>query len=94
MMVSFPVSEWPTRRLPCDPMHRGLDYIAANSITLSRGAADAGACGFFLSAMRAVVRFTAPRFVRQLIYFTQHEIVSRKARSELGIDTPTIRFRS
>jgi hypothetical protein len=39
-MVSFPVSEWPTRRLPCYPMHRGLDYIAANSITLSRGAAD------------------------------------------------------
>jgi len=54
----------------CHPTRRGLNYIAANSITLSRGAADAGACGFFLSAMRAVVRFSAPRFVRQLIYFT------------------------
>jgi hypothetical protein len=50
---------------------------------------------FFLSAMCDVARFSAPRFVRQLIYFTQHEIVSRKrkARSALGIDTPTIRFR-
>jgi hypothetical protein len=72
-----------------------LDYIAANSITLSRGAADAGACGFFLSAVRVIVRFSAPLFVQQLIYFTQHEIVSRKrkAQSELGIDTPMIRFR-
>jgi hypothetical protein len=80
----------------CHPTRRGLNYIAANSITLSRGAADAGACGFFLSAMRAVVRFSAPRFVRQLIYFTQREIVSRKhkARSALGIDTPKIPFRS
>jgi hypothetical protein len=26
-------SECVTRRLPCHPMHRGLNYIAANSIT-------------------------------------------------------------
>ena len=37
-----------------------------------------------------------PRFVRQLIYFTRHENVSRKrkAPSALGIDTPTIWVRS
>jgi hypothetical protein len=51
---------------------------------------------FFLSPIHAVVRFSAPRFVRQLIYFTQHQVVSRKrkAPSALRIDTPTIRFRS
>jgi hypothetical protein len=49
---------------------------------------------FFFQPCAPFVRFSAPRFVRQLIYFTQHEIVSkRKARSALGIDTPTIRFR-
>jgi hypothetical protein len=50
---------------------------------------------FFFQPCRAVVRLSAPRFVRRLIYLTQHEIVSRKhkKRSALGIDTPKIPFR-
>jgi hypothetical protein len=49
---------------------------------------------FFTHARRCQI--LCPRFVRQLIYFTQHENVSRKrkAPSALGIDTPTIWFRS
>jgi hypothetical protein len=51
---------------------------------------------FFFQPRRAVLRLSVPRFVRRLIYLTQHEIVSRKhkARSALGIDTPKIPFRS
>jgi hypothetical protein len=62
MMVSFPVSEWPTRRLPCYPMHRGLDYIAANSITLSRGAAD---CGEHRQVATAIASVIASALLRQ-----------------------------
>jgi hypothetical protein len=69
MMVSFPVSEWPTRRLPCYPMHRGLDYIAANSITLSRGAAD---CGEHRQAAAAIASVIASALLRQC----GHSVVS------------------
>jgi hypothetical protein len=71
----------------CHPRGQRLNYIAANSITLSRGAADAGACDFFISAMRHC-QVLCPAFGQQLVYFTQHETVSRKrkARDELVRD--------
>jgi hypothetical protein len=82
------------KTIPCHP--RPEDWITSPQIpSRFREARRMQALAVFFTHARRC-QILCPRFVRQLIYFTQHENVSRKrkAPSALGIDTPTIWFRS